>query len=1260
MSTDAGSSGSVIHGGGDMGERMRAFDWTQTALGPPPQWPASLQTALSLLLDSGYPMYIAWGRDFIQLYNDAYSSILGSKHPAALGNSTYISFAEIWDIIGPMFQAVLDSGVASTYTDQLLPLERHGFVEECYFTFSYSAIREAGEIGGLFVTVVETTERIVRERREGLLKKLAAIPARGTPADICAQAYTLMGDAPQDAPFALFFSAEDEARWMHSCEATPEEVLRAVESRHRWVEASAKAQVGVHALPTPLVLAPWPEPLERLAVLPITPIGHARALVYLLLGLSPRLAFDGGYERFVQRIGTTLATVIAEAEAFESERRRAEFLAELDRAKTVFFSNVSHEFRTPLTLMLGPLQELVEHHPQLPAAAHAAVEMVQRNAMRLQRLVNSLLDFARIEAGRIEALYEPLDLSVFTTELADVFRSLIERAGLGFRVACEPLAEPVYVDREMWEKVVFNLLSNAFKFTLEGEIRVSLARRGRSVELRVEDTGAGIPEAELPKVFERFHRVQDIRARTHEGSGIGLALVKELVSLHGGKIGVRSRVGHGTCFSVQLPLGSAHLPADRVGAERTQASTALDGAVFVEEALGWLEDTAELAPRPPPATTANGGTHAARIVLADDNRDMRRYLTRLLSDHWEVEAAADGVQALAAVHRQRPDLVLTDVMMPNLDGFGLLRELRADADLRAVPVIMLSARSGEQAHVEGLRGGADDYLSKPFSARELIARIQAQLTRGHLLEVDSRLNRRLADVFYHAPVGLALLRGPHHVFDFVNPEYQAIVGGRELVGLSVREAFPEIGGQGFYDLLDTCYRSGEPYVGRSVSVSLYNEARELEEHFFDFSYQPTRAADGSISGIAVIAFEVTALAQAQQKAEQASRAKDEFFAMLGHELRNPLAPILTALHLMDMSGNDSFARERAIVERQARYLVRLIDDLLDVSRISRGDISLNVERLEVAAVVEMALETVRPLVDQYGHTLSVDLPPQRFLVDGDSVRLAQILSNLLTNAARYTPPGGDIQVAARRRGEQVQIEVSDNGVGIEPTQLTTIFDMFVRVQQQPAQGTGGLGLGLAIANSLAARHGGQLTAYSEGPGKGSRFVLSLPIATIETLSPAALALSAGEGVRTRGVGTGRPLTLIVDDNRDAADMLALALESLGYETRVVYDGTEALSTVQGLEPDVALLDLGLPGIDGHELARRLRQQPALARTFMVALTGYGQQRDRERSLAAGFDVHLVKPVDIQALDELIRQRVAGKTAGAVKGTREASSAARLS
>ncbi len=724
MSTESELSDSVIHGGGDMGERMRAFDWTQTGLGPPRQWPPSLQTALSLLLDSGYPMYIAWGRDFIQLYNDAYSTILGSKHPAALGNSTYITFAEIWDIIGPMFQAVLDSGVASTYTDQLLPLERRGFAEECYFTFSYSAIREAGQIGGLFVTVVETTERILRERRESTLKKLAAIPARGTPADICARAYQRLGEDPQDAPFALFFSADDDAHFLHTCASTPIEVLRAVESRSQWVDNNAKAAIGVHTLPTPLVLAPWPEALERVAVVPITPIGHARPLVYLLLGLSPRLAFDSGYERFVQRIGVTLSTVIAEAEAFESERRRAEFLAELDRAKTVFFSNVSHEFRTPLTLMLGPLQELTEHHPELPASAHQAVELVQRNAMRLHRLVNSLLDFARIEAGRIEARYEPLDLSAFTTELADVFRSLIERAGLSFDVVCEPIAEPVYVDREMWEKVVFNLLSNAFKFTLDGGIRVSLTSRERQVELRVEDTGAGIPQTELPKVFERFHRVQDIRARTHEGSGIGLALVKELVSLHGGVIEASSRIGQGTCFSVRLPLGAEHLPAERVGAERTLASTALDGSAFIEEALGWLPDTGEAVPAAPRAVASAAQTSAkARIVLADDNSDMRHYLTRLLAEHWDVEAVTDGAQALAAVRRQRPDLILSDVMMPNLDGFGLLRALRAEADLRALPVILLSARSGEQAHVEGLQGGADDYLSKPFSARELGRRV---------------------------------------------------------------------------------------------------------------------------------------------------------------------------------------------------------------------------------------------------------------------------------------------------------------------------------------------------------------------------------------------------------------------------------------------------------------------------------------------------------------------------------------------------------
>src|SRR5215510_8525491 len=410
--------------------------------------------------------------------------------------------------------------------------------------------------------------------------------------------------------------------------------------------------------------------------------------------------------------------------------------------------------------MLGPLEDELRENP----AARDRLEIAHHNSLRLLKLVNTLLDFSRIEAGRVEASYEPTDLAAHTAELASVFRSAVEKAGLRLVVDCPPLPEPVYVDREMWEKIVLNLLSNAFKFTFEGEIKVTLRRRDERVELSVSDTGVGIPEAELPKIFQRFHRVRGAKSRTHEGTGIGLALAQELARLHGGEIKARSREGEGSTFTVSVRTGAAHLPADRISAERQLSSTSLGALPFVEEATRWLPDEADAGAsssegdEPTRAfETADGGRPAAgkpRVLVADDNADMRAYVRRLLGQRYHVEVVPDGRAALEAVRSRPPDLVLTDVMMPGLDGFELLKELRADETARAIPVIMLSARAGEEARAEGLYAGADDYLIKPFSARELLARVGSQLmmtrlrreSEEGLRDVNAELGRRLAEL----------------------------------------------------------------------------------------------------------------------------------------------------------------------------------------------------------------------------------------------------------------------------------------------------------------------------------------------------------------------------------------------------------------------------------------------------------------------------------------------------------------------------------
>jgi signal transduction histidine kinase len=407
-----------------------------------------------------------------------------------------------------------------------------------------------------------------------------------------------------------------------------------------------------------------------------------------------------------------------------------EKLGELDVAKTAFFSNVSHEFRTPLTLMLGPLEEsLNDTDEPLGSRQALRMELARDNALRLLKLVNALLDFSRLEAGRLRAHFAPVDLSTFTLELAGMFESAFAKAGVSFVVDCRPLSGPVWVDRDMWEKIVPNLISNAFKFTLSGEVAVRLREDLDEVVFEVADTGSGIPEAELPHIFERFHRVAGSKGRTHEGTGIGLALVRELVESHGGRVSVDSEIGRGSIFRVFIPKGFVHLPQDAVSHTPSDPRIARDAVAHVAEMAGWLADQPLVEVRGPAPTTPEPAEDLERatVLVVDDNPDLRGYVANLLAPSYRVLSAADGLAALEAIQADLPDVVLSDVMMPRLDGFGLLRELRADPRTSAIPVILLSARAGEESAIQGLDAGSDDYLVKPFSARELIARVRAHV-----------------------------------------------------------------------------------------------------------------------------------------------------------------------------------------------------------------------------------------------------------------------------------------------------------------------------------------------------------------------------------------------------------------------------------------------------------------------------------------------------------------------------------------------------
>jgi PAS domain S-box-containing protein len=1200
---------------------MLAHDWAATPLGPVERWPQSLKTTVSLMLNSRHPMWVGWGPEATFLYNDAYISVLSeAKHPWALGRPAAEVWAEIWDVCGPLAERVFGHGEANFQDDVRLFMQRPDYVEEVFYSFSYSPIRdESGGVAGLFCPSAETTAKALGARRLATLSELAARAlVKGTVHDACQTAMQIVAANADDVPFALLFLADADRPLALASSANLADAGADARLPATWFapDVFATRQPRTIAVPPlqgmPIGLAG--QQVAQARVLPVSNSMDEQPFGVLVAAISPARPLDRDYGAFFDLVASQLASTLQNARAAEETRARAEKLAELDRAKTVFFSNVSHELRTPLTLMLGPLDDLAAHEGvRADAGLQHSVALALRNGRRLHKLVNTLLDFSRIEAGRLRARFVPTDLGVLTADLASVFRSAIEKAGMQLVVDCASTGERAWVDREMWEKVVLNLLSNAFKYTLAGEIAVRLRMEGDDIVLEVSDTGSGIPPQELPRLFERFHRVEGARGRTHEGTGIGLALVQELVRLHGGRISVRSRVGEGSTFEVRLPAGHAHLPAEQLAHEAAAPVAAAATGAFLTEALGWLPDEGLAGAASAPARASG------RILLADDNADMRDYIARLLrAEGYDVAVAADGLQALELARRELPDLVITDVMMPGVDGFGLLRALREDEASAQVPVIMLSARAGEEARVEGLQSGADDYLVKPFSARELLGRVTGMVVaaraRRGALELERKLRRETEHIL--ESIGEAFIAlDKDWRFTYVNAEAERLnkVTREELLGRSHWEVYPQPN-SGLQERFQRVMETGVP--------DRFEHHYEPWDRWFDLSCYPVE--DG---GITVYYRDVTERKRAERSARDAERRKDEFIATLAHELRNPLAPIRAALQVLQQTSDPSAAlRMREVMDRQVGHMVRLVDDLMDVARISSGKVELRRQPVTAREVIEAALETSRPLIERARHQLSISLPDGDLWLDGDPTRLAQVVSNLLNNAAKYTPDGGAIRVSAAADGPRdLRITVQDNGDGIPAHVLPEVFEMFAQGEDTLARAQGGLGIGLTLVRQLVRMHGGDVVADSAGAGRGSTFTVTLPLLhRDERASPDPADAGGARDAQVLRV-------LVADDNVDAATTLAMLLELMGHRCITVHDGPAAVEAFAQQRPDVALLDIGMPGLDGYEVARQLRALQGRAPLRLVALTGWGAANDRVRSAQAGFDLHLTKPVDYESL-----------------------------
>jgi PAS domain S-box-containing protein len=877
-----------VSGGGEMGRLISNFDWESTSLGELNTWSQSLKTSVNLILNSTQPMWISWGPENIFIYNDSYLEVLGlAKHPWALGKPAHIVWSEIWDFCGPLSDKVYKEGKASFVNNSHFFMNRGDFLEEVFYSFSYSPIYdETGAVGGLFCPNTETTPKLLNERRLKTLSELSAKALVEKTIDSALQKATdTIKKNKEDIPFAAFYVVDAVGRrallntsagftdpaFPSYIELQSDNMMNNspfLSEVAKVIRMGKPEVIAVHSMEgLPLGLAN--QKIKEAIVLPLTPSSLSTPVGAIIAGINPTRKLDEEYRTFFDLLAGQVSTAYQNAVAAESDRKRAEMLAEINAAKTTFFSNISHEFRTPLTLMLGPLEELLRKPDDTFAIEERQnVEITHRNAMRLLKLVNSLLDFSRIESGRSELQFERTDLAKYTEDLAATFRSMIQQAGLEYRVSCDPIDRPVYVDKGMWEKIILNLLSNAFKYTLAGAITVRLVADEKNVVLTVQDTGVGIPEKELPHMFERFHRVKNTAGRSYEGTGIGLSLVNELVKLHNGTIGIASKAGAGSLFTITLPLGNQHLPAEKTIDHPTAFQATLSETFIGEAAI--------LLGRPAPANhqdtnddTAAGTAFLPRVLIVDDNADMLAYIGRLLQDNYHISTATNGKEALDSILAGPPDLVLSDIMMPVMDGIQLLVAIKNNPTTRNLPVVLLSARAGEESKIEGYDIGADDYLVKPFSSKELLARIRSQLKLAQSRKKVEESESRFRDMVQQAPTGICILRGPEHIIEVANTRMLEIWDqqAEQVMNKPLFEGLPEIKGQGYDLLLADVYTTGEPFIAEELPLSLFRNG-EIEDIYVKFVYTPLSDENGNIFGIMVVADEITAQVKARKIIEE--------------------------------------------------------------------------------------------------------------------------------------------------------------------------------------------------------------------------------------------------------------------------------------------------------------------------------------------------------------------------------------------------------
>ncbi|ORY35646.1 hypothetical protein BCR39DRAFT_511288 [Naematelia encephala] len=1143
----------------DVHELLRDTDWSKTSLGPQESWPQSLKTIVSLVMQYPHQCCLWWGKDLTLIYNAPYSETI-HKHPYLFGMSGPIAWAEIWNSIGPLSELVLSGTPVYKEDDFLLfkqlPHQGNGTFEAYHSWMWVPVLQEDGSFGGLWNATIDTTKKVLAERRLGTVREMGERTSIArTMKEFDSAVIEILGANPRDVPFALLYHVNTPNATKGAKDQIPQpptsrqkqdkigltlagavgvpnghpsaprtlSISNDARSREGRTSVIAGFSQGLHSPTLSIVSSlsnsvtqlprsntssseddglattsdqwPFKEALQtrRLVLvedcaalidqypirvwdeLPnaaiVVPIANDSddgiPSAIIVIGLSIRRPFDDDYESFIHVMRLQLASGIAAVRSYEAELQRIDELAALDRAKSLLFSNVSHELRTPLTLVAGPLDDLLVETQDGPKKE--MLVMARRNVGRLTRLVSTLMDVSRLEAGRLKGSFRLVNLGTITRDLAALFRGAIERAKLRYIVEADLSPRNVFVDLEHWEKIVFNLIGNALKYTMSGFVHVTLSYTASEALLAVRDSGVGIPTSDIGLIGERFHRVQSV-SRSYEGTGIGLALIKELVKLHGGALEIESATAnespdgsHGSTFRVRIPLGFDHLPRDAIETipdpPRLQNSY---GKGIVDEAMQWnrdresssvdsASDSGIASTSAETSTTSSRGLDPSTlyfkkddvILLVDDSFDTRRYMRSIFVPYCTLAEARDGKEALDFCAKTLPDLIISDVMMPVLDGFGLLAALKEDKRTQVVPVIMLTARGGDESTVEGLLAGADDYVAKPFNARELVARAHMQIQLGKrrkaLEEAFEERTAELRVLSEHSPSGIFRLDEDGKII-FANEAWYTLSGyppGQEidnwgdLISADHRRDVQHF----LTDMLkgDLPLNTAEWRFsnGRWVTakvVRLDQVGAGLKGILGTVTDITERKMHEEMQRLRVIEAE-----QRRVEAEEAKRQQELLIDITSHEIRNPISSLMQCSSLVKTNLISLHEQLEMTIKRDTPFypteqLLTTINDDLDAlesiyqcglaqERISNDVLSLGRIQLDMLQMFDVETDVIHEaekIISIFQNearmkriALSLKIGESidklgMYTIKTDPVRLGQVVTNLLSNSIRFT------------------------------------------------------------------------------------------------------------------------------------------------------------------------------------------------------------------------------------------------------------------